>query len=73
MLQAVDNGDTEILKLFAETGQADLGARDENGRTVLEIMDERGLKEEEEILLNGGSPSPKIKEANAGLREFVRK
>lgn len=53
VLQAVDNGDTQILKLLAERGHPDLDARDENGRSVLEIMDERGLKEEEDILLHG--------------------
>lgn len=72
VLQAVDNGDTQILKLFAERGDPDLSARDENGRSVLEIMDERGLQEEESILLSGRSPSPKIREASSKLREYVR-
>ncbi|KAK5165802.1 uncharacterized protein LTR77_008725 [Saxophila tyrrhenica] len=72
VLQAVDNGDTQILKLLAQRGNPDLDARDENGRSVLEIMDERGLIEEERILLGGRSPSPKIREANSQLREFVR-
>ena len=71
VLQAVDNGDTQILKLLASKGSQDLSAQDENGRTVLEIMDERGLKEEERILLGGRSPSPQIREANSRLRDFV--
>ena len=72
VLQAVDNGDIKILKLLAERGSPDLHARDENGQTVLEIMEERGLREEERILLGGRSPSPQMKEANGQLRELVR-
>lgn len=72
VLQAVDNGDTKILKLLADRGHPDLEATDENGRSVLEIMDERGLMEEEQILLGGRSPSPPLKEANSKLRELVR-
>ena len=72
VLQAVDNGDTKILKLLAERGSPDLHARDENGSSVLEIMEERGLREEERILLGGRSPSPQTREATSQLRELVR-
>ena len=72
VLQAVDNGDTQILKLLADRGSPDLNARDEEGRSVLEIMEERGLREEERILLGGRSPSPQIKDAMSQLRESVR-
>ena len=76
VLQAVDNGDTQILKLFAERADPDLSARDESGQSVLEIMDERGLQEEERILLGGNSPTgsarSKTREASNQLREFVR-
>ena len=72
VLQAVDNGDTKILKLLADRGSPDLSAQDENGRTVLEIMEERGLREEEQILLGGRSPSPELREANRQLRSFVQ-
>ena len=58
VLQAVDNGDIKILKLLAERGSPDLHARDENGQTVLEIMEERGLREEERILLGGRESKP---------------
>ena len=71
VLQAVDNGDVQILKLLAERGSPDLNARDENGRCVLEIMEERGLREEERILLGGRSPSPEILAANGQLRDFI--
>jgi ankyrin repeat protein len=72
VLQAVDNGDVKILKLLAERGSPDLNAQDENGMSVLEIMEDRGLREEEHILLGGRSPSPQMKEANGQLRELVR-
>lgn len=72
VLQALDNGDTQILKLLAERGHPDLHARDENGRSVLEIMEERGMKDEAEILLGGRSPSPEMREAFSQLRDFVR-
>lgn len=72
VLQAVDNGDTKILKLLAERGNPDLNARDETGSSVLEIMEDRGLREEERILLGGRSPSPKMREATNQLRELVR-
>lgn len=76
VLQAVDNGDTKILKLLADRGSPDLHARDENGSSVLEIMEERGLREEERILLGGRSPSPPYKDttraATSQLRELVR-
>lgn len=69
----MDNGDTQILKLLAERGRPDLTARDENGQTVAEIIEERGLIEEERILLGGRSPSPKMTEAMSQLRGMVRK
>ena len=72
VLQALDNGDTQILKLLADMGNPDLNAKDENERTVLEIMEERGLKEEEEILTGGRAPSPQMKAALSQLRDFVR-
>ena len=71
VLQAVDNGDTQILKLLADRGDPDLSAQDENGSSVLEMMEERGLREEEQILLKGRSPSPMIKEASSQLRGLV--
>ncbi|KAH9845105.1 putative ankyrin repeat protein [Teratosphaeria destructans] len=50
VLQAVDNGDVKILRLLAARGTPDLEARDESGRSVHEILGERGLVEEERIL-----------------------
>ncbi|KAK4609049.1 Putative ankyrin repeat protein [Fulvia fulva] len=71
VLQAVDNGDVQILRLLAAKGNPDLRARDEHGRSVHDIMQERGLQEEESILSGGRSPSPKIKDAQYQLRELV--
>lgn len=73
VLQALDKGDTGVLRILAELGTPDLTARDEDGDTVLEIMQLRGMKEEEQILLGGRSGSSKgMEEANQQLREFVR-
>ncbi|CAK3896807.1 ankyrin repeat [Lecanosticta acicola] len=71
VLQAVDNGDVKILRLLASKGNPDLSARDENGRSVHDVMEERGLQEEEMILTGGRSPSPKVQVALGQLRELV--
>lgn len=73
VLQALDKGDTQILQLLADLGTPDLNAKDEDGNSVLDIMQERGMKEEERILLGGSSsPSPKMRQAFSELRDFVR-
>lgn len=75
VLQALDNGDMKILKLLATKGNPDLSARDEHGRSVQEMMQERGLEEEMQVLLSAKrpsrTPSPQIKEALSSLRELV--
>jgi len=46
ILQAVENGDAEILKLLIDMGgPADLQNVDENGRAVIDIVTERGWEE----------------------------
>jgi ankyrin repeat protein len=72
VLQALENGETQVFKLLAESGNPDLTARDEEGRSVIEIMQERGMKDELEILLGGPSSSPEIREALSQLRDMVR-
>ncbi|KAH9844840.1 putative ankyrin repeat protein [Teratosphaeria destructans] len=73
VLQALDKGDTQTLRLLAEVGTPDLTVVDENGQTVMEILRDRDMKEEEQILLKGKrTPSPKIELATRGLREFVK-
>lgn len=72
VLQALENGETQVFKLLAESGSPDLSARDEEGRSVIDIMQERGMKDELEILLGGPSSSPQIREALSQLRDLVR-
>lgn len=72
VLQALENGETQVFKLLAESGNPDLTACDEEGRSVIDIMQERGMKDELEILLGGPSSSPEIKSALSQLRDMVR-
>ncbi|KAL1588761.1 hypothetical protein WHR41_02715 [Cladosporium halotolerans] len=73
VLQALDNGEAEVFRLLARSGSPDLEARDESGRTVLEIMRERGMREELEILMEGsGGGSKEVREALRGLRSLVQ-
>ncbi|KAJ9634266.1 hypothetical protein H2204_006343 [Knufia peltigerae] len=52
ILQAVENGDATVLKCLVEHGgKVDLEAQDESGRTVMEIVEERGWDEAVTILL----------------------
>ncbi|CAK1363981.1 putative ankyrin repeat protein [Cercospora beticola] len=80
VLQALDNGDLKILQLLAREGHPDLSARGEDGRSVAEVMHERGLDEEEKILKSGGGESSNgqrvsdqrdMKHALSSLRELV--
>merc|ERR1711977_303179 len=73
VLQALDQGDTQTLRLLAEMGTPDLHARDEDGMSVLEIMQDRGMKEEEKILRKGReSLSGDMAGAFRELRGFVK-
>ncbi|KYG43697.1 hypothetical protein M433DRAFT_156422 [Acidomyces richmondensis BFW] len=72
VLQALDKSDMKTLALMTELATPDLNARDEDGRTVLEIMRERGMQEEERILLGRHSSTPEMKEAFSQLRNFVK-
>ncbi|KAI6822463.1 ankyrin [Hortaea werneckii] len=73
VLQALDQGDTQTLRLLAEMGTPDLHARDEDGMSVLEIMQDRGMKEEERILSKGReSPTGDMAGAFRELRDFVK-
>jgi len=71
VLQALENGETEVFKLLAESGNPDLGAQDENGRTVLDMMQERGMREELQILLEGSSGTAEVRDALSRLRHLV--
>lgn len=52
-IQAIENGDADILKLLIDKAGVDLDARDDSGMTVTEIADHRGWEEGRQILLNG--------------------
>ncbi|RMZ82971.1 hypothetical protein DV737_g1835, partial [Chaetothyriales sp. CBS 132003] len=52
ILQALENGDVTVLKTLVDHGGAvDLEVKDESGRTVMEIVEERGWDEAVDILL----------------------
>ncbi|OLN93068.1 Ankyrin-3-like protein 5 [Colletotrichum chlorophyti] len=54
IMQAVENGDAKVLKLLVEAGGVDLDAKDEAGRTVMEIAAGRGWEESVGIILWDG-------------------
>lgn len=51
IIQALENGDVEVLKLLVDRAGVDLDARDESGKTVLELAQSRGGDEASEVLL----------------------
>ncbi|KUI69387.1 Ankyrin repeat and KH domain-containing protein 1 [Cytospora mali] len=54
VLQAVENGDAHVLKVLVEKGNGvDMEQQDENGRTVMDIVNERGWDEAVTILGGG--------------------
>jgi len=55
VLQAVENGNADILRLIVERGNGvDLLLTDESGRTVMDIVTERGWDEAVSILIGDG-------------------
>ncbi|KAK1919563.1 hypothetical protein P3342_001855 [Pyrenophora teres f. teres] len=75
ILQAVENGDAEILKLLIDMGgEADLQAVDENGRAVVDIVAERGWEEGLRLLFpDPRAASPKSMAATASARKVGEK
>ncbi|PNY23535.1 ankyrin repeat protein [Tolypocladium capitatum] len=55
IMQALENGDPEMLKKLAQKAGVDLSVRDELGRTVTEIAISRGWEEAVSILRAGAS------------------
>lgn len=53
IIQAVEMGDSLILRLLIEKWGVDLDAIDDSGRTPLEIADMRGWEEGKDILIRG--------------------
>jgi ankyrin repeat protein len=73
VLQALDNGETQVFRVLAESGSPDLSVEDENGQSVLAILRERGMKDELRILLSGSkSASAEIRSALGQLRDLVK-
>ncbi|KAM0262802.1 hypothetical protein ACHAQJ_001596 [Trichoderma viride] len=52
-MQAVENGDMRILKLLSSKFSVDLEAKDDQGRSVIDIASSRGWEEAVNILLEG--------------------
>lgn len=71
VLQALDNGDKKILRLLAERGSPDLTVQDESGQTIVEIIHDRGLEEEGNILLQARRPTNDINDAMGQLRNMI--
>ncbi|RDW73640.1 hypothetical protein BP5796_07082 [Coleophoma crateriformis] len=53
MMQAVENGDPDILRMLCRHAGVDLEAKDDQGRTVAEFAASRGWDEAVSILLDG--------------------
>ncbi|KAG0651927.1 ankyrin repeat [Hyphodiscus hymeniophilus] len=53
MMQAVENGDVAVLKLLCDRAGVDLDAKDETGKTVVEMAAFRGWDEAVQILKKG--------------------
>jgi ankyrin repeat protein len=62
ILQAVENGDAQILKLLIDMGgPADLQAVDESGRPVIDMVTERGWEEGLALLFPSTTSAPRAK------------
>jgi len=53
IMQAVENGDADVLKLVSDHAGVDLEVKDEMGRNVVEIAASRGWDEAVKILNDG--------------------
>lgn len=53
IIQAIEMGDAQVLRLLVEKWGVDLDARDDAGRTPLEIAEMRGWDEGREIIATG--------------------
>ena len=52
-IQAIENGDAHVLQLLVDRCGVDIEAKDDDGRTILEISDSRGWDEGSDILIKG--------------------
>ncbi len=53
IMQGVENGDVEVLRLLSRKAGVDLDVKDELGRTVVEMAASRGWEEAVQILTEG--------------------
>ncbi|CAL3967760.1 hypothetical protein PZA11_003977 [Diplocarpon coronariae] len=53
IMQAVENGDADVLRLLAKKSGVDLEVRDDLGHTVVEMASSRGWDEAVQILIEG--------------------
>ncbi|KAI1802507.1 ankyrin repeat-containing domain protein [Daldinia bambusicola] len=56
-IQAIENGDANILRLLVDRAGVDLNVRDDSGMTIAEIAAHRGWEEGRQILMSGRSAS----------------
>lgn len=54
-IQAIENGDADVLKLLVDKCGVDFTAKDDNGMTIIEIATNRGWTEGRQILMSGKS------------------
>jgi ankyrin repeat protein len=57
VMQAVENGDVKVLQLLVAAGGVDLNAKDDMGRTVMEVAAGRGLNDTVGAVLRGETVS----------------
>jgi len=53
-IQAIENGDAEVLQLLVDRCGVDLSIQDDQGQTIAEVAESRGWDEGLEIILAGG-------------------
>ncbi|KAI0880909.1 ankyrin repeat-containing domain protein [Annulohypoxylon maeteangense] len=55
-IQAIENGDSAVLKLMIDKAGVDLNAKDDSGMTIVEIAEHRGWEEGKQLLLAAKQP-----------------
>ncbi|KAI1371576.1 ankyrin repeat-containing domain protein [Hypoxylon crocopeplum] len=50
-IQAIENGDADVLKLLIDKAGVDFNVRDDSGMTIIEVAEHRGWEEGRQILL----------------------
>ncbi|KAI2627619.1 ankyrin repeat-containing domain protein [Hypoxylon sp. NC1633] len=55
-IQAIENGDADVLKILIDRAGVNLDARDDVGMTIVEIAEHRGWDEGRQLLINASPP-----------------